>query len=163
AAVRGAAGAWLGSTGLYTIGRAQTGQPGRAADGAPLDLGGGMAVLRSGATNVLAAIDGDGVALVDGGSALESAALLESVVELSQGGAVHTLFNTHWHPDHTGSNEALAEAGATIVSHVNTRLWLTTDVTWPWSGETIPPLPESALPTRTFYDDDELVVGSRTV
>src|SRR5690606_41676990 len=26
-----------------------------------------------------------------------------------------------------------------------------------------PPLPESALPTRTSYDADELVVGSRTV
>lgn len=164
-AARSAAGAWIGATALGSLARAQSDAPplGRAAVGEPLDLGNGLFVLRTGATNVLAAVDGDGVALVDGGAAAESAALLESVAELAGRGAVHTLFNTHWHPDHTGSNEALGNAGATIVSHVNTRLWLTTDVTWPWSGETVPPLPKHALPTRTFYEDDELLVGRRAV
>nr|MBO2513274.1 hypothetical protein [Gammaproteobacteria bacterium] len=163
-ALRGAAGAWLGS---MTLGRSAHAQLRAArlqpAGGAPLDLGGGMHVLRAGATNVLAVIDADGVALVDGGASTESTALLESVAELSGGKTVHTLFNTHWHPDHTGSNEPLGAAGATIVSHVNTKLWLTTDVTWPWNGETVLPLPKSALPTRTFYTEDELEVGGRTV
>ena len=48
---------------------------------------------------------------------------------------VHTLFNTHWHPEQTGSNERLGKAGKTIIAHENTRLWLTTDVTWPWNGQ----------------------------
>ncbi len=52
---------------------------------------------------------------------------------MPQSGKVHTLFNTHWHPEQTGSNESLAQAGATIVAQENTKLWLTTDVTWPWS------------------------------
>jgi coniferyl-aldehyde dehydrogenase len=30
---------------------------------------------------------------------------------------VSTLINTHWHPEQTGSNEAVGKAGATIISH----------------------------------------------
>src|SRR5690606_29069689 len=101
-------------------------------------------VIGAGNTNVLAVTAPDGIALVDGGSAAESPALLARVAGLPGGAAVHTLFNTHWHPDHTGSNAPLARAGARIVSHVNTRLWLSTDVTWPWNEQTVEPLPEAA-------------------
>ena len=40
-----------------------------------------------------------------------------------------TVFNTHFHAEHTGANERLREAGATIVAHENTRLWMATP-TW---------------------------------
>lgn len=128
-----------------------------------VDLGDGLFVVGTGGTNVLAAVSEEGVALVDGGSSSESEALLRRVAELPGAGAVHTLFNTHWHPDHTGSNEPLARAGARIVSQVNTKHWLSTDVTWPWNDETVEPLPENARPTETFYDDAELTVGGRRV
>lgn len=128
-----------------------------------LDLGNGFHVLRAGGTNVLAVVGDDGVALVDGGPAAGSAELLRRVAGLPGAGEVHTLFNTHWHPEQTGLNEVLGKAGATIVSHVNTRLWLTTDVTWPWNGVTVQPLPEAALPTRTFFSDDELSVAGHVV
>jgi len=71
------------------------------------------------------------------------------------------LFNTHWHPEHTGSNETLGKAGAAIIAHENTRLWLTADVTWPWNGQTFKRLPKVAQPNKTFYTGATLEPGVR--
>jgi len=128
---------------------------------AATDLGNGFRVLSLGQTNVLAVTDATGVALVDGAPAGRAAALTELVATVPQTGRVHTLFNTHWHPEQTGSNESLGQAGTTIVAQENTKLWLTTDVTWPWSNETVEPLPKVALPNKTFFGDTELTVGGR--
>src|SRR5215831_9853341 len=65
-----------------------------------------------GEANVIAQTGSDGVVLVDGGSARGSEALLKAVSGLPGGGRVQTLFNTHWHPEQTGSNESLGKAGA---------------------------------------------------
>jgi cyclase len=123
----------------------------------------GFHVLSLGATNVLAVTDSTGIALVDGAPAGRSAALMELLATLPRTGKVHTLFNTHWHPEQTGSNESLGQAGATIVAHENTKQWLTTDVTWPWSDETVEPLAKVGLPNKTFYGETELTVGGRMV
>jgi cyclase len=128
----------------------------------PLRLAEDLFLLASpGQTNVLAQTGTNGVLLVDGWSAAGSAALLQAVTSLPRGGRVHTLINTHWHPEQTGSNEALGTAGATIVAHENTRLWLTTDVTWPWNGRHFARLPRIAQPARTFYTSDVLDSGVR--
>ena len=112
-------------------------------------------------SNVVAHTAADGVVLVDGATATASAALLNAVAALPRGGAVRTLFNTHWHPEQTGSNEALGKAGATIIAHENTRLWLTTDVTWPWNGQRFTRLPKVAQPNKTFYQTGALESGVR--
>jgi len=122
-------------------------------------LGGDFHVLNLGSTNVLAVTDSTGIALVDGAPAGRAADLAQRLPP----GKVHTLFNTHWHPEQTGSNESLGQAGATIVAQENTKQWLTTDVTWPWNGETVEPLPKAGLPSKTFYEETELSVGGRTV
>ena len=127
------------------------------------DLGKGVHVLTLGATNVLAVASDGGWALVDGAPAGQAAVLTEMFATLPQAGKVHTLFNTHWHPEQSGSNASLAEAGATIVAQENTKQWLGTDVTWPWNGETIEPLPQPALPNKTFYDRLELELGGAKV
>jgi glyoxylase-like metal-dependent hydrolase (beta-lactamase superfamily II) len=114
-------------------------------------------------TNVVAMTGSGGVLLVDGGSADQAAGLAEAIAQLSGGGIVHTLFNTCWHPTQTGSNETLGRAGATIIAHENARLWLTTDVTWPWDGSHFEPVPAAALPNKTFYSKDELNVGGKQV
>ena len=126
-----------------------------------VDLGGGIHVLTLGASNVLAVADGEGVALVDGGTRAHSAELLQRIAALPGAGDIHTLFNTHWHPEQTGSNEVLGKSGARIISQENTRLWLTTDVTWPWNGQTVEPLPKVAQPNETFYTDQTLAVGKK--
>ena len=104
-----------------------------------------------GEANVVAHTGADGALLVDGASAGASDALMKAVASLPGGGPVHTIFNTHWHPEQTGSNERLGQAGKTIIAHENTRLWLTTDVTWPWNGQRFNRLPKIAQPNKTFY------------
>jgi glyoxylase-like metal-dependent hydrolase (beta-lactamase superfamily II) len=123
----------------------------------------GFHVLTLGETNVLAVADATGIALVDGAPAGRTGVLTDLLSTLPETGKVHTLFNTHWHPEQTGSNESLAQAGAMIVAQENTKLWLTTDVTWPWNNETVAPLPKGALPNKTFFDETELTVGGRRV
>jgi len=114
-----------------------------------------------GESNVVAQTGADGVVLVDGGSARSTDALRQAITALPRGGPVHTIFNTHWHPEQTGSNEQLGQAGTTIIAHENTRLWLTTDVTWPWNGQRFKRLPKMAQPNKTFYTTGALDTGVR--
>jgi cyclase len=114
-----------------------------------------------GEANVVAQTGANGVLLVDGCSAGASDALMQAVAGLPGGGPVHSMFNTHWHPEQTGSNEQLGKAGAMIVAQENTRLWLTTDVTWPWNGRRFTRLPKIAQPNKTFYTTGELESGVR--
>jgi len=108
--------------------------------------------LTSGAGGNVVTLQGpEGVLMVDGGGAEHSATLLMHVLAESQAPRVHTLFNTHWHYEHTGSNEALGKAGARIVAHENTKLWLGGDFYVEWQDRYYKPRPRAALPTETFY------------
>jgi glyoxylase-like metal-dependent hydrolase (beta-lactamase superfamily II) len=118
-------------------------------------------LLTGAGANVVAHTRTDGVVLVDGGLAQNAAALAQAVAALPNSGPVRTLFNTHWHPEQTGSNEALGTAGATIIAHENTRLWLTQNITWPWNGRKFKKLPKIAQPNKTFYDKGSLDSGIR--
>jgi glyoxylase-like metal-dependent hydrolase (beta-lactamase superfamily II) len=109
-----------------------------------------------GEANILAQIDAKGVLLVDGGSAAGSDAVMKAVAALPNAGTVHTLFNTHWHPEQTGSNERLGKAGATIIAHENTRLWLTQNVNPPYDTKVFKKLPKIAQPNKTFYTSGKL-------
>src|SRR2546423_15564122 len=64
---------------------------------------------------VVAHTSREGVLLVDGGSAAGSDGVLKAVAALPNSGKVHTLFNTHWHPEQTGSNEKPGMAGASTI------------------------------------------------
>ena len=114
--------------------------------------------------NVVAHRDADGVALVDGGLAQYSKDLLHLVVHASGSDKVHTLFNTHWHPEQTGSNQRLGDAGARIIAHENTRLWLTQANPVPPRNYSYGPLPAKARPTKTFYyESEKLTLGDEPV
>ena len=109
-----------------------------------------------GETNVVAQTSAGGVVLVDGGSAKASDSLMKTISELPGSTQVQTLFNTHWHPEQTGLNETIGKAGKTIISHENTRLWLSTDITWSWNGQHFKRLPKIAQPNKTFYTTGQL-------
>ena len=109
-------------------------------------------------SNVLMVTGPDGVMLVDGGSAERSADLLQFV-----GRPVQTLFNTHWHGDHTGSNEALGKAGAKIIAHENTKLWLGAEFDVDWEKKTYEPRPKAALPNQTFYTSGKMTFGNEPI
>ena len=134
----------------------------QAADDTVQRLGDDLFILRlPGEANVVAQTTGSGVLLVDGGSAGASAALMKAAAALPGGGPVHTVFNTHWHPEQTGSNELVGKEGRTIVAHENTRLWLTTDLTWPWNGRRFKRLAKTAQPNKSFYTTGTLDSGVR--
>ena len=114
-----------------------------------------------GEANVIAQTSRDGVLLVDGASAGASDALMKAISGLPGAGPVHTIFNTHWHAEQTGSNEPLGKAGKRIIAHENTRLWLATDVTWPWNGRRFTRAPKIAQPNQTFYTTGEVDSGVR--
>ncbi len=126
-------------------------------------LGGNLFLLTGAGANVVVRTGDGGAVMVDGGAAERSGELLTTVSALPGSGPVHTLFDTHWHPEQTGSNRVLGPSGARIVAHENTRLWLTTDVTRPWDDRTHPPLPEEAQPNDTFYETYGLGAGAERI
>jgi glyoxylase-like metal-dependent hydrolase (beta-lactamase superfamily II) len=118
--------------------------------------------LLSGAgANVVACTGPDGVVLVDGGLTENADALAQAVAALPKSGKVQTLFNTHWHPEQTGSNLKLGTAGVTIIAQENTRLWLQQNITWPWNGQKFKKFTKIAQPNKTFYDKGALDSGIR--
>lgn len=136
--------------------------PARAAS-VPLDvvtLDSSLRLIRGAGGNVLVAETAEGLLLVDGGNVASSAALLQS---LGKARPVRVLINTHWHPDQTGSNEVLAKAGAKIIAHENTKLWLGTEIDVKWQNKVYPPRPAIALPTETTYAQGKLDFGGTTV
>jgi cyclase len=138
---------------------------GQATASAPLEittLGDGLFVVAGAGCNVLvAAAPGEAGVMVDGGLKERSAELLSLVRDELSMPTVGTLFNTCWHPERTGSNEALGTAGAKILAHENTKLWLGRDITRPWDNRTFTRLPPAARPNTTFYDAGTSQVGGR--
>jgi cyclase len=124
-------------------------------------LGDNIFLLTGAGENVIAHTSADGVVLVDGGLAENADALAQAVAALPNSGPVRTLFNTHWHPQQTGSNLKLGRAGAAIIAQENTRLWLQQNITWPWNGQKFQKLPKAAQPNKTFYDKGTLDSGIR--
>ena len=155
-AIGGAAGIALGAPVLRLRAQAPAPVNGAVTQKLADDL---FLVTLPGEANVVAQTTGGGALLVDGCSAAAAATLMGTVAALPGGGAVHTLFNTHWHPEQVGSNELVGKAGKPIIAQENTRLWLTTDVTWPWNGRRFTRLPKVAQPNRTFYTTATLESG----
>ena len=161
--VGGAAGLVLGASPRISAAAAQAASGSAVVDnGAIQRLADDLFLLQlPGEANIVARTSAAGVILVDGGSAKSSDVLMKTVGELPGGGRradaeVHTLFNTHWHPEQTGLNEAIGKAGKTIIAHENTRLWLSTDITWSWNGQRFNRLTKIAQPTKTFYTTGQL-------
>jgi glyoxylase-like metal-dependent hydrolase (beta-lactamase superfamily II) len=122
-----------------------------------------LAVITGAGCNVVAARGSVGVVLVDGGLEARSVELLEVARREMEASHIDVLFNTHWHPERVGSNRALGEAGAKIVAHENTRLWLSTTFQRPWDDEPFKPLPKAARPNETFYTKGTLPFGDQPI
>jgi glyoxylase-like metal-dependent hydrolase (beta-lactamase superfamily II) len=118
-------------------------------------------LISGGAANIVVARGPDGLALVDGG--LEQDAEQLQRVALKDCGAtrIATLFNTHWHPEQTGSNARLGRRGTQIIAHEKTRLWLTQKIVVDWRSGSYGPFAPVALPTLTTYTTGSLAFGSR--
>jgi glyoxylase-like metal-dependent hydrolase (beta-lactamase superfamily II) len=120
------------------------------------ELASNLFLITGAGANVVAFGNKEGVLLVDGGLAQSSGALLKEVSKVFGTSKVSVLFNTHWHPEQTGSNERIGKTGATIISHENTKLWLSRPIKTGWLPKPYGPLPPKARPTKTTYTADSL-------
>jgi len=108
-------------------------------------LGQRVTLITGAGNNVLALAGDNGSLLVDAGDAAHAPDLLKLA------GRVSIVFNTHYHLESTGGNDAMAAAGAKIASHLNTKLWMTQEIIRDWEGGKVyPPRAKAALPTETF-------------
>jgi cyclase len=130
----------------------------------PAPVAGGFTLLTGGGGNVLVMPTADGAILVDSGAGeLAAQSLVPTVAELTGGGKIHTLFNTHWHLEQIGGNEAVGRAGANIVAHEKTRLRLATPYYLPERDEYRLPLPVQAQPTESFYTTGSSTIGGKRI
>lgn len=145
----GAAAASVGGNGLLRTAMAQASSP-----LGETTLRDDLSLITGAGSNVLVLRTAGAAALVDSGPP-ERAEELAKLVRGSLGLlSVELLFNTHWHPAHTGGNEALRSGDTQIVAHELTRLWMNTEYYVDWEDTTYAPRPAAALPTRTFYTTD---------
>jgi len=119
----------------------------------------GLWMISGAGGNVVLKAGTEGALLVDGGNAANSSALLKLALKTADAKKVHTLFNTHWHPDQTGSNQRAGKQGARIIAQENTRLWLGRKIVTEWLPQGYGPLPKEALPAKSFYTTDSIDFG----
>jgi cyclase len=111
----------------------------------------GAALITGAGSNVVVLRTAGAAAVIDSGSPERAAELARLVRGNSGLLTVELLFNTHWHPAHTGGNEALRTGDTDILAHELTRLWMSTEYYVDWEDRTYTPRDAAALPTRTFY------------
>ena len=95
--------------------------------------------------------------MIDGGRAANAEALLDAVKKATGTTRIHTLINTHWHPDQIGANEAVGKAGGVIFAHEKTKTLLSSTI-YNAIGITgrVPALPAAARPNRTTRGDGSM-------
>jgi glyoxylase-like metal-dependent hydrolase (beta-lactamase superfamily II) len=125
-------------------------------------LGDGISLITGGGANVVAFRGTDGLLLIDGGTAASSGDVLRVALQATGTRTLHTLFNTHWHPEQTGLNERAGREGARIIAHENTRLWLTRRISTEWLPKGYGPFAPKSLPNKSFYTKESLDFGGET-
>lgn len=88
---------------------------------------------------------------------------IQSAVKATSGQDVRMVVNTHWHGDHAGGNENMAQSGALLIAHDRVRARLVEGQDNKFFGRKIDPAPAKALPVITFNDSTTLHVNGETV
>jgi cyclase len=119
-------------------------------------------VIRGLGGNVLVCRTSAGLVLVDSGN--DSGSQLRELLENQFGTAsVHTLINTHWHPEQTAGNAMLGAGGTQIVAHAKAHQRLSAGYYLRAEERYTAPSPDAGIPQRTFYTTEELSVGDVTI
>ena len=112
-------------------------------------------------------IGDDGVLVVDALFTPDAARALVGEIRRLTEKPIRYVVNTHYHADHTGGDQVLREAGATIIAHRNVRGWIRTNNIDLFGDRITPELKAriKALPLPDIVTDKDLVVwlGSRKV
>jgi glyoxylase-like metal-dependent hydrolase (beta-lactamase superfamily II) len=116
-------------------------------------VAGSVSMLEGAGGNIGVSAGDDGVFIIDDQFAPLAPKIKAAIAKISPK-PLRFVFNTHWHGDHTGSNETLAGSGALIVAHDNVRKRMSVDqVIEAFGGRKVPASPPKALPVVTFNDE----------
>jgi glyoxylase-like metal-dependent hydrolase (beta-lactamase superfamily II) len=126
------------------------------------DLG-GATLFQGAGCNVLAMAGPDGALMIDGGLAANADALLSAVRSTTRTSRIHTLINTHWHPEQVGANEAVGRDGGVIFAHEKTRTYLSNAVYSVTFKGRRPALPRVARPTKTTRGDGSMEFAGQKI
>lgn len=159
---RGFLGAATASAGALFAGMPLAAREARAKLAAQ-SLGGRLTLITGAGANVVAFGSDEGAMLFDGGRRANAKALLKLALDASGTKKVHTLVNSHWHPEQTGLNETLGRQGARILAHENTRLWLTRPIKVDWLPQPHPAFPKAAQPNKSFYTTETIAFGGEQI
>lgn len=113
--------------------------------------------------NTLAAVDTDGVILIEGVPAELAGQYLAFVKQTTGQDRIKALVNTHWHDESVGLNASLAGKGTEIISHANTKQWLASTVRRRGDEILHTPTPKEQLPTKVFHDTLSLPFRGNTI
>ena len=115
-------------------------------------LADGMYVLFGEGGNIGLAVGPDAVFVVDDQFAPLTPKILAAIAAITDK-PVRFVLNTHWHFDHTGGNERMAQAGGMVVAHENVRRRMSSGQFIEFFKRDEPPSPPGALPVVTFTDE----------
>ncbi len=125
------------------------------------ELAKGLSLITGPGGNITSLVGPDGIIMVDSFVPSRAADLAPVVKKLGNGPI--TLFNTHWHFDHTGGNAALAGLGAKIVAHETVRTRLGSEQYMIDFQMKVPPSPAAALPVVTLGDSATLYLNGEEI
>jgi cyclase len=151
------------AAGLYLRPAAAARAPAPEAPLEVAELPGGLLLIQGAGGNICLLPGADGSVAVDTGSAARQVDVQRLLQERARGAPLRWAINTHWHPDHTGGNEAVRRGGAEILAHENTRLWMGEPIVSRWDGARFEPRPREAWPTRTFYTTQTLAAAGEQI
>ena len=120
-------------------------------------VAGSVSMLEGAGGNIGVTAGADGVFIIDDEFAPLAPKIKAAIAAISKQ-PLKFIFNTHWHGDHTGGNEAMSGNGALIVAHDNVRKRMSTEqvseLMKMFGGPgTVPASPAKALPVITFSED----------
>ena len=143
---------------VYSIGASQQTSPRITT----IDLG-GLKLFQGAGCNVIAMRGDDGALMIDGGLRANADALIKAVRDATGNSRIHTLINTHWHPEQTGANEAVGRDGGVIIAHEKTRMYLSNTVSSVTFEGRRAPLPQAARPNKTTRTDGTLMFAGQQI
>jgi glyoxylase-like metal-dependent hydrolase (beta-lactamase superfamily II) len=121
-----------------------------------------ISVLLGAGGNIAVLTGPDGKLLVDAEIVTARPSVSKAIAGINAD-PIKQLINTHWHFDHTGGNEWVHEAGASILSQENTRKHLLVGTRVEGWKHTFPAAPPRAIPSTVFAEDYTLHTNNTTL
>lgn len=116
------------------------------------EVGSGIYMLVGKGGNIVVFAGEDGILMIDDKFAPMTEKIKAAIGKISNK-PLRFLVNTHYHFDHTGSNENFGNEGVLIFGHDNIRKRLSAGQFIEFFNKQIPPQPKTALPVVTFAED----------